>query len=103
MRDLKVKPSLDLLRQKRSEILAVAEKHGAKNVKIFGSVARGEADENSDIDFLVDYDLNKISPWFPSGLVIDLENLLGCKVDVVTVDMLKECLKAQVLHEAIVL
>lgn len=66
-------------------------------------MARGEADENSDIDFLVDYDLDKISPWFPSGLVIDLENLLGCKVDVVTVDMLKECLKAQVLHEAIIL
>jgi len=47
-------PSLELLREKRSEILSICAKHGAKNVRVFGSVARGEADEQSDIDFLVD-------------------------------------------------
>jgi predicted nucleotidyltransferase len=47
-------PTLEFLREKRSEILAICAKHGAKNVRVFGSTARGEADEQSDIDFLVD-------------------------------------------------
>ena len=65
----------DLLQEQRMQILAIAEKHGAYNVRVFGSVARGEATEESDIDFLVDYDLRKITPWFPAGLLIDLEQL----------------------------
>jgi predicted nucleotidyltransferase len=101
MKDLKEKPNLNLLQQKRAEILAIAEKHGAKNVRIFGSVARGEADEDSDIDFLIDYDLDKISPWFPAGLLLDLEALLGFRVDVATIDMLKVRIREQVLREAI--
>ncbi|MDZ7319905.1 MAG: nucleotidyltransferase domain-containing protein [candidate division KSB1 bacterium] len=101
MSDLKAKPSLNLLREKRADILAIAQKHGAKNVRIFGSVARGEADEDSDIDFLIDYDLEKITPWFPAGLLLDLEDLLQCKVDVATVDMLKARIKDRVLSEAI--
>ncbi|MEA5511912.1 nucleotidyltransferase family protein [Crocosphaera sp. UHCC 0190] len=72
------------LQEKREAILALAAKHGAFNVRVFGSVARGEETENSDIDFLIDYDLSKTSPWFPGGLLVDLEDLLGCKVDVVT-------------------
>jgi predicted nucleotidyltransferase len=51
---------------------------------VFGSVARGEETESSDIDLLVDYDLQKISPWFPGGLLIDWPDMLGCKVDIVT-------------------
>jgi uncharacterized protein len=66
-------------------------------------VARGEATEESDIDFLVDYDLEKISPWFPSGLLLDLEQLLERKVDIATVDMLKQRIRDRVLSEAIVL
>ncbi|WP_332989608.1 nucleotidyltransferase family protein [Microcoleus sp. A006_D1] len=54
-----------LLQSKREDILAVALRHGAFNVRVFGSVARGVVDESSDIDLLVDYDLHKISPWFP--------------------------------------
>lgn len=73
-----------LLQQKRSEILALAAKHGAYNVRVFGSVARGEATSTSDIDFLIDYDLSKTSPWFPGGLLADLEDLLGHEVDIVT-------------------
>ncbi len=91
----------DLLNQRRSQIIALAEKHGAYNVRVFGSVARGEAREDSDIDFLVDYDLEKITPWFPGGLLLDLEQLLNRKVDIVTVDMLKERIRDRILLEAV--
>lgn len=99
----------DLLKQQRfsfrdatrSQIIALAEKHGPYNVRVFGSVARGEATEESDIDFLVDYDLEKITPWFPGGLLLDLEQLLNRKVDIVTVDMLKERIRDRILLEAV--
>jgi predicted nucleotidyltransferase len=85
------------------QILAIAEKHGAYNVRVFGSVARGEATEDSDIDFLVDYELEKITPWFPGRLLLDLEQLLNRKVDIATVDMLKERNRDRILHEAVLL
>jgi predicted nucleotidyltransferase len=93
----------ELLADKRSQILEIAARHGAFNMRVFGSVARGEATADSDIDFLVDYDLEKITPWFPGGLLIDLEQLLNRKVDIATVDMLKERIRDRVLHEAVVL
>ena len=93
----------ELLHDRRSQILAIAAKHGAYNVRVFGSVARGEATEESDIDFLVDYDLEKITPWFPGGLLLDLEQLLDRKVDIATVDMLKERIRDRVLREAVTL
>jgi uncharacterized protein len=89
-----------LLQEKREEILKIADKHGAFNVRIFGSVARGEETETSDIDFLIDYDINKISSWFPGGLLIDLEELLGCKIDIVTEKGLSKYIKNRVLQEA---
>jgi uncharacterized protein len=91
-----------LLQSNREEILNLASQHGACNIRIFGSVARGEADENSDIDFLVDLDQN-LSPWFPVRLIRDLEKLLGRKVDVVTEKGLKERIRERVLQEAIFL
>ena len=91
----------ELLATERSQILAIAEKHGALNVRVFGSVARGEATLESDVDFLIDYDLARITPWFPGGLILDLEALLDRKVDVATVDMLKERIRARVLAEAV--
>jgi len=90
----------ELLQEKRQEILTIAAKHGAFNIRIFGSVARGEETEKSDIDFLVDYDLKQISPWFPGGLLMDLQDLLGCKVDIVTEKGLSHLIKDQVLTEA---
>jgi uncharacterized protein len=93
----------DLLADRREQILAIAERHGAYNVRVFGSVARGEARINSDVDFLIDYQLDKITPWFPAGLMLDLESLLQRKVDVATVDMLKERMRDRILQEAIVL
>jgi uncharacterized protein len=89
-----------LLQEKREDILAVASRHGAFNVRVFGSVARGEETENSDIDLLVDYDLNKISAWFPGGLLMDLQDLLDRKVDIVTEQGLSHLIKDRVLTEA---
>lgn len=91
----------NLLQDKRDEIIAIAAKHGAFNIRIFGSVARNEANKDSDIDLLVDYSLDKISPWFPAGLKLDLEKLLDRKVDIATESALKERIKARVLNEAI--
>jgi uncharacterized protein len=91
----------ELLQEKRDEIIAIATKHGAYNVRIFGSVARGEETPLSDIDFLIDYDLSKISPWFPGGLLADLENLLGYKVDIVTEKGLHHFIRDRILKEAI--
>ncbi len=91
----------DLIKEKREEIISLSAKHGAFNIRIFGSVARGEDTANSDIDFLIDYDLSKTSPWFPGGLLIDLEELLGRKVDIVTEKSLHPSIKEKVLKEAI--
>ena len=91
----------ELIKAKRAEIITIAAEHGAYNVRVFGSVARGEATEKSDLDLLVDYDSTRRSPWFPMRLIFDLETLLERKVDVATVDMLKERIKDRVLEEAI--
>ena len=90
-----------LLQDRRVDIINIAAKHGARNVRVFGSVARGEETENSDIDFLIDYDLAKISPWFPVGLIEDLEQLLNRKVDVVTAKSLHYFIRDKIIKEAI--
>ncbi|RUT03403.1 DNA polymerase subunit beta [Dulcicalothrix desertica PCC 7102] len=101
---LKNKMSLkEIIKEKREEIINIADQHGAFNLRLFGSVARGEETEQSDIDFLIDYDLDKISSWFPSGLVEDLETLLKRRVDVVTINSLHYLIRDKVLSEAIVL
>lgn len=89
------------LQAKREEILAIATHHGAYNVRIFGSVARGESTEISDVDVLIDYEPDQRPPWFPAGLVLDLKALLGCEVDVAAVSWLKERIREQILREAI--
>ncbi|MDJ1174810.1 nucleotidyltransferase family protein [Roseofilum capinflatum] len=88
------------LQDKKKEILEIAAKHGAFNLRIFGSVARGEETEQSDIDFLIDYDSSKTSPWFPGGLLMDLQDLLQCKVDIVTDKGLSPLIREKVLKEA---
>jgi hypothetical protein len=89
-----------LLEEKREEIRRVAALHGAMNVRVFGSVARGEARQDSDLDLLVDTG-PETSSWFPAGLVLDLEEILGCKVEVVTEKGLNPYLKERVLQEAL--
>ncbi len=90
---------VELLNEKREEILRIAEKHGARNIRIFGSAARGDATAKSDVDFLVDVG-DQTSPWFPAGLVDDLQRLLGRSVDVVTEDGLYWLLRRRILKEA---
>jgi predicted nucleotidyltransferase len=92
----------ELLREKREEILQTAKKYGASNVRVFGSVARGEADERSDIDLLVDMEKGR-SLLDLIALLMDLESLLSCKVDVVTVKGLRERIRERVLKEAVAL
>lgn len=75
-------PTLADLRARREEILALAERHKATNVRVFGSVARGEADPGSDVDFLVTYQKGA-SLYDVAGLFVDLQELLGVAVDVV--------------------
>ena len=89
-----------LLKEKREEILQIALRHGAKNIRLFGSVARGEAGESSDIDILIDVGENP-SPWFPGGLIADLEELLGRRVHIVTVGALHAYIRDRVLQEAV--
>jgi len=89
----------ELLKTRREQILEIARKHGAYNLRIFGSVARGEANERSDLDFLVEVGPVH-SAWFPAGLVADLEDLLGVPVDVVTKDGLHWYIQEKVLAEA---
>jgi predicted nucleotidyltransferase len=89
----------ELLQEKRSEILQAAAKRGAYNVRVFGSVARGEAGSESDIDLLVDLEPNR-SLFDLGGLLADLEDLLGCHVDVVTEKGLHWYIRDRVLLEA---
>lgn len=88
-----------LLEEKKEEILRIAALHGAKNVRIFGSVARGDADESSDIDLLVDMEPGR-SLFDRGELIADLRDLLGLKVDVVTEEGIYWLLKRRILKEA---
>jgi len=91
---------LELLRQRRNEILKLASQHGARNVRVFGSAARGEADGDSDIDFLVELEPDRT--LFDLGaLLMDLQDLLGRKVDVVTDDSIYWLLRRRILKEAV--
>ena len=89
-----------ILTSHRPAILRIARKHGARNIRIFGSVARKEADKDSDIDFLVDMEPGR-SLFDLGGLLMDLQELLHCKVDVVTEKGLRERIRNSVLKEAI--
>lgn len=91
---------VDLVKSRRDEILRVAKRHGVTRVRVFGSMARGDAGATSDVDFLVEVGPNP-SPWFPGGLVAELEELLGRRVQVVTDRGLDHLLRDRVLGEAV--
>ena len=84
---------------KKDQVLALAAKHGASNVRVFGSVANGTAGQNSDIDFLVDLEQGR-SLFDLGGLLMDLQQLFGRKVDVVTENGLHWYIKDRILREA---
>ncbi|MBM0740249.1 nucleotidyltransferase family protein [Phormidium sp. CLA17] len=90
----------NVLRGKRAEIFAIAAKYGASNVRVFGSVARGEEHPDSDIDFLMEIEPGR-SLLDQIALMQDLERLLGRKVDVAEPETLHEKIRDRVLEEAI--
>jgi uncharacterized protein len=90
----------EVLGSKREEILRIAAKHGVTSIRVFGSVARGEAGPESDVDFLIDAG-HDVTPWFPAGFVADLQDLLGRHVDVVETCALRPRLRPQILAEAV--
>lgn len=88
------------LQEHRNDILDLARARGAYNVRVFGSVARGEETENSDVDILVDLAPGR-TIFDLGGLLHDLQNVLDCKVDIVTEKGLRQRIRQQVLAEAI--
>ena len=76
------------LRERRPELLAAAARRGASNLRIFGSVARGDNDAESDVDFLVDFEASR-SLVDVAGLILDLQEILGVPVDVVEASTLR--------------
>ena len=91
-----------LLEEKRQEILRICAKHGARNVRIFGSTVRGEAHRGSDLDLLVEFEPQR-SLLDQAALVFELEKLLGRKVDVVSEQGIYWLLRRRILNEAQVL
>jgi predicted nucleotidyltransferase len=89
----------ELLRRKRDEILQIAARHGAYNVRVFGSAARGDAGPESDVDLLVNLEPGR-SLFDLGALLMDLQDLLGCEVDVVTETGLRSRIHDRVLSEA---
>lgn len=93
-----MKPSV-AMRGKREAILEIAARHGAHNVRVFGSVARGEDTEKSDLDLLVDMDADR-SYWDVAGLQGEMEDALRCKVQIALSDSLHRLLRDHIINEA---
>jgi len=89
----------DILRR-RDEIIAIAKRYGASDIRIFGSVARGDATENSDVDFIVRFEPGR-SLFDHGGLVMDLRELLGMKVDVIDEDAMRPRFRENVTKEVV--
>jgi uncharacterized protein len=92
----------ELLKEKRETILRIAAKHGARNVRVFGSAARGEADEESDLDLLVEMEPGR-SLLDHAALWLELQEVLGRRVDVVSDRGIKPRIRERVLREAVLL
>ena len=94
--------TLNDLRKEREQIKKVAQKYGASNIRVFGSISRGEEGPESDIDFLVDFEADR-SLFDLVRLKLELEELLGYKVDLVTEKAMHRLIASRVLKEAITL
>jgi len=90
----------DLLKEKREDVLRICAKYGARNVRVFGSVARGDADEASDIDLIVEFEPGR-SLLDHAGLWLEPQELLGRKVDVVSARGIKPRIRNRVLQGAV--
>jgi len=92
--------ALEALRAREPEIQVIAAKHGAGNIRVFGSIARGDASTESDVDLLIDV-VGPTTPWFPGGLLVDLENLLDRRVDLVVARSLHPLIRESVLKDCV--
>jgi uncharacterized protein len=90
----------DLIENKKNEIQAVAKRHGARRLRVFGSVARGESGPTSDVDFLVEFEEGR-SLLDQAALLVELEDLLGIRVDVVSVRGINPRMRDRILNEAV--
>jgi predicted nucleotidyltransferase len=90
----------EIIKRKRNEILEISTRYGAKEIKIFGSALRGEAKTNSDVDLLVELEPGR-SLLDIIAIKQDLEDLLGCKVDIVTEAALSPYIRDEVLNQAV--
>ncbi len=90
----------DLLREKRAQILQIAERYGTRNIRVFGSVARGDAGPESDVDFLVELEPGR-NLFDLGGFLYEVRELLGRPVDVVTEKGLREHVRSKVLKDAV--
>ena len=88
------------LQSNRDDVLRIAAQYGARNLRIFGSVARGDSDRDSDLDLLVDMETGR-SLFDMGGLLMELQDMLGCKVDVVSEKGLSPRIRERVLGEAV--
>lgn len=92
--------TVEELRTRREELIAIGQRHGVSNIRVFGSVATGEADDDSDLDLLVDAAAGS-SLWDLADFALDVEELLGVFTQVVTVPGLKARIKNRVLAQAV--
>jgi hypothetical protein len=92
--------TMEMLRAKREDILRLALQWGAHDVRVFGSVARGDAGPQSDVDFVVRFEADR-SLLDHGGLLMDLQDLLGCEVDLVDDDAMRPRFRERVLKEAV--
>lgn len=90
----------EILSEKREQILAIAARYGARNVRVFGSVARGDADENSDVDFIVEFDESS-SLMDHAAMMLELEAILGRRVDIAPEKCLRPRVRERVMQEAV--
>ena len=91
--------TFDELKARREAIARIAERYGARDLRVFGSIVRGEADAQSDVDFLVELEPGR-SLLDLGGLLMDLQDYLQCRVDVMTPAMLKPRIRERVLRAA---
>jgi len=94
--------TLKMLRGRREEILEIARRYGARRVRVIGSVARGEAGADSDVDFVVEYEPG-VSLMDHGELIMDLQEALGCRVDVVSAGGMRERMRSHVEAEGVAL
>jgi uncharacterized protein len=92
---------LEDLREKREQILSIAERYGATNVRVFGSVVRSEARPDSDVDILIDLANPSKYTWLGAGMMLDLQELLGAKIDLVIAKNLHWYLRERILEESV--